>query len=85
MNTTDDKTYVTYNTPHTAPTVGQPVKSQLAVTYDAWQTAAWQQDTGILKIQELENRLRDLEEKCQFQEEFIKKVNSLYELLVNDD
>lgn len=83
MTSTDDKTYVTYNAPN-ALTVGQKI-SPYAVLPNAWQQGVWTQDSGTLKIQELEHRIRDLEEKCQFQEEFIKKINSLYELLVNED
>jgi len=80
LNTTDNKTYVTYS----APTVGQKL-NPYAVLPNAWQQGAWSQDSGTLKIEDLEHRIRDLEEKCQFQEEFIKKVTSLYELLVNED
>lgn len=82
MNNTD-KTYVTYNSPD-APTIGQPL-SPFAIIPNAWQQGMFQQDSDASKIRELERRIRDLEEKCQFQDEFIKKVNSLYELLVNDD
>jgi len=83
LTSTDNKTYVTYNSP-SAPTIGQKL-SPYAVLPNAWQQDAWTQDSGTLDIQELEHRIRDLEEKCRFQEEFIKKVNSLYELLVNED
>lgn len=81
MNNTD-KTYVTYNSPD-APTIGQPL-TPFAIMPNAGQQGA-KQVIAAIRILELEHRIRDLEEKCQFQDEFIKKVNSLYELLVNDD
>lgn len=77
---------MTYNSPYSAPTVGQPIKSSpFAIMPNTWHQGVFQQDSGT-KIQDLERRIQDLENRYMYQDqEFIRKINALYELLVNED
>ena len=83
MNSTDNKVEITYS-----PNTGQPIKSPFAVLPNVWQQCYNTPiaDTGAAKIQKLEDRIRVLEDTLLWQDsEFRRKINALYELLVNED